>query len=77
MVWSLDDTKCFPHVLFSFLCGTKALVPGRPTRYLKCFNVGHIRCDCGADTGAKRVYAALAPPTLSGGEGVEETRRHR
>ena len=68
MVLSVDDIKCLPHVL-SFRCGAKALVsvPGRPPLCLKCMSVGHMRRDCGADTGAKRVFAAPAPPTLSEG----------
>ena len=68
MVLSVDNIKCLPHV-FSFRCGAKALVsvPGRPLLCLKCMSVGHMRKDCGADTGAKPVFAAPAPPTLSEG----------
>jgi len=69
MILSVDDIKCLPHVL-SFKCGTKALVsvPGRPPLCLRCMTVGHMRRDCGADTGARRLFTAPVPPTLSEGK---------
>ena len=69
MILSVDGIKCLPHVL-SFKCGTKALVsvPGRPPPLcLKCMTVGHMRRDCGADTGARRALSAPVPPTLAEG----------
>jgi len=70
MILSVDDIKCLPRVL-SFKCGTRVLVsvPGRPPPLcLKCMNVGHMRRDCGADTGARRLFAAPVPQTLSEGK---------
>jgi len=69
MQLSADEVKCIPHLL-SFRCGTRALVsvPGRPPLCLKCMTVGHMRRDCGADTGARRLFAAPVPPTLSEGK---------
>jgi len=68
MVLSADDIKCLPHIL-TFRCGTRALVsvPGRPPLCLKCMTVGHVRRDCGADTGARRLVSAPAPPTRDEG----------
>jgi len=43
-------------------------VPGRPPLCLKCISVGHMRRDCGADTGARRLFAAPVPQTLSEGK---------
>jgi len=31
-------------------------------------NVGHMRRDCGADTGARRLFTAPVPPTFSEGK---------
>jgi len=68
MVFSIDDLKCLPHI-FTFRCGARALVsaPGRPPLCLRCMTVGHMRRDCGADTGARRALAAPVPPTLAEG----------
>ena len=70
MVLSADDIKCLPHIL-SFKCGTRALVsvPGRPPVCLKCMTVGHVRRDCGADTGARRLVSAPAPREMKGMRG--------